>query len=338
MVTGGAGFAGGYIVRALLDRGCEVVVFDLAPFREESRFVIGDGIKRVAFEQGSIDNFPRVLEVVRAHAPWGIAHVGGNMDLGFLDRNPMVALKTNVEGAVNIYEAARLFGVQSVVFVSSIAVSARRHYEPIDSNHPVIQAASGPWGAYGAAKVASEAFAYAYRQSFGLNVRIVRPSALYGFGMSWFAPNFMKQIVEPAVMGEPVRLDRGAGMPRDYIHAKDFASLVFAVLSATEGADCVFYAATGEPLRTGGDVGAIVRQLVPGAVVEIGDVVTEADRKELAFRGRISIENARSQLGWAPVYDSLEAGVAEYIERFRAFLAAGGVPTPRPVLTRAPGT
>lgn len=337
MVTGGAGFAGGYVVRALLEQGYDVVVLDIAPFRAETRFVIGERIAEVAFEQGSIDNFPRVLEVVQKHAPWGIAHVGGNMDLGFLDQNPMVALKVNVEGSVNVYEAARLFGVQSVVMISSIGVIGRCNYEPIDGNHPVIHVDHGPLGAYGAGKVAAEAFAYTYRKSFGLNVRIVRPSAVYGFGMSWFAPNFMKQIVEPALMGEPVRLDRGANMPRDYIHAADFAELVLAVMNAPDDADCVFYAATGKPLRTGGDVGRIVAEMAPGSVVEIGDALTDADRAELRFRGMLSIENAKTQLGWTPRFDPLETGVAQYVDRFRAFVAAGGVPTPRPQLSKAPG-
>ncbi len=337
IVTGGAGFAGGYVVRALLEADYEVVVLDIAPFRAETRFVIGERIDDVVFEQGSIDNFPRVLEVVQKHAPWGIAHVGGNMDLGYLDQNPMVALKVNVEGSVNVYEAARLFGVQSVVVISSIGVIGRCNYEPIDGNHPVIHADHGPLGAYGAGKVAAEAFAYTYRGSFGLNVRIVRPSAVYGFGMSWFAPNFMKQIVEPALNGEPVRLDRGANMPRDYIHAADFADLVLAVLNAPEGADCVFYAATGKPLRTGGEVGRIVAEKVPGAILEIGDLLTEGDRAELRFRGMLSIENAKAQLGWTPRFDPLEAGVDNYIERFRAFTAAGGVPTARPQLSKAPG-
>ena len=64
VVTGGAGFAGGYVVRELLDRGYRVVVLDLADFRSETRFVIGSGMAEVTLERGSIDNFPRVLEVV----------------------------------------------------------------------------------------------------------------------------------------------------------------------------------------------------------------------------------------------------------------------------------
>jgi nucleoside-diphosphate-sugar epimerase len=229
-------------------------------------------------------------------------------------------------------------GVQSVVIASTIGVIGRCLYQPIDSNHPTILADVGPIGAYSAAKLAAEAFAYSDRQSFGLNTRIIRPSALYGFGMSWFAPNYMKQIVEPAVMGQDVRITRGGSMPRDYAHVADLASLVRAVLEAPDGADKVFYAGTGLPLRTGGDVGRIVASMIPGVTVEVGGELTEADREELAFRGVIGIDNARSQLGWEPRFLKLEDGIAEYIERLRAFIAAGGRPAPNPMIEGAPGS
>jgi nucleoside-diphosphate-sugar epimerase len=330
LVTGGAGFAGGYVVREALERGYKVVVLDVADYRPETRFVIGELISEVAFERGSMDNLPRVLEVVQRHKPWAIAHLGNIMDLGLLDRNPMLALKVNVEGSLNVFEAARLLGVERVTMTSTIGVIGRKKYEPIDGDHPTVLANTGPIGAYSAAKLAVEAFAYTYKASFGLEFRIVRPSALYGFGMSWFAPNYMKQIVEPAAMGQAVKLTRGGSMPRDYCHAADLASLVVATLTAPKDADRVFYAATGRPLRTGGDVGTIVANLIPGSEIEVGGELTEADNEELAFRGMISIENARTQLGWEPKFGALEEGIADYLARVRDYLAAGGTLAPQP--------
>jgi nucleoside-diphosphate-sugar epimerase len=337
VVTGGAGFAGGYLVRELLDHGYVVVVFDLTDFRPETRFVIGERIGEVAIERGSIDNLPRLLEVVIKHRPWAIVHLGAIMDIHLLDLNPMLALKVNVEGTLNVFEAARLHGVARVVMSSTIAAVGKKLYEPIDGDHPTITARVGPLGAYGAAKLAAEAFAFAYNQSFGLDTRIVRPSALYGFGMSWLAPNYVKQIVEPAVLGKKVQLTSGGQVPRDYVHAVDLATLVVAILKGPDDADRLFYAATGRPLRTGGDVGRIVRELVPGAEVEIGDTWTDVDRQELPIRGQISIAHAREQLGWEPRYADLEKGLADYVGRLRAYIDAGGTPVPRPQIANAPG-
>jgi len=339
LVTGAAGFAGGYILRSLLDAGHQVVAFDLADYRAETRFVIGAGLNAIPFEKGSIDDWPRVLQVFLRHRPTSVVHAGGHMDTAFLDEHPTIALQTNVGGAVNLLEASRLLGgVGRFIFLSSIGVIGKRIYEPIDSNHPIITATTGPLGAYGAAKAAAEAFCFAYQQTFDLDVRIIRPSALYGFGMSWYAPNYMKNIVEPAVMGQPVRLATGGPVPRDYTNAADLASLVNAVLAGPDDADRLFYAATGKPLRTASEVGAIVRELVPGAVVEIADAWSDVDRAELPIRGQISIENAMQGLGWSPQFADLRAGIGDYISRIRAYLATGGVLTPLPAgLVKAPG-
>lgn len=339
LVTGGAGFAGSYVVRELLGQGRSVVVYDLADYRAESRFVIGPHIGEVILERGSIDDWTRVVDVMLRHRPSAVVHAGGIMDTAMLDRNPSLALRTNVGGGVALLEASRLVGgVERFVCFSTIAVVGKVLYQPIDANHPCITATTGPLGAYSAAKAALEAFCFSYLQGFGLDIRIVRPSALYGFGMSWFAPNYMKNIVEPALLGEPVALATGGAVPRDYTSAADCASLVAAILNGPESADRVYYAATGRELRTASDVGAIVGDLVPGASITIGDAMTDVDREELAIRGTYSIENARTQLAWEPRYAELADGIADYIERFRAFQAAGHTPTPIPAgLTGAPG-
>ena len=337
LVTGGAGFAGSYIVRDLLDHDLDVVVYDLGDMRAESRFVVGETTS-VELERGSIDDWPRVLEVVLRRRPSAVVHAGGMMDAAFLDEHPTVALRTNVGGSLNLLEASRIVGgVSRFIFLSSIAVIGRKLYEPIDANHPTVSARDGPLGAYGAAKAAVEAFCFSHSQTFGLDARVVRPSALYGFGMSWFAPNYMKNIVEPAVLGEQVQLRTGGQVPRDYTHAADVASLVRAILESPDDSDRVYYGATGGPLRTAAEVCEIVRRLVPGSSVEIGDEWTEVDRAELPIRGRYDVSNGLA-LGWQPRFSELRDGVADYIERFRAFLESGGTPTPMPPgLRGAPG-
>lgn len=339
LVTGGSGFAGSHIIRRLLDQGRQVVNFDLGDYRSEARHLLAADVDQVPLERGSIDDWPRLLEVFLRHRPSAVVHAGGIMDTAYLDEHPTIALRTNVGGTLNLLEAARLLGgVARFVYLSTIAVIGRKLYEPIDANHPTVTANDGPLGAYSAAKAAGEAFCFTYTQSFGLDTRIVRPSALYGFGMSWFAPNYMKNIVEPALDGTRVRLACGGLVPRDYTNVVDLAELVVAVLDGPAEADRIFYGATGGPLRTAADVGAIVRELVPDADVEIGEAWTDVDRAELPFRGRYSIENARTGLGWTPRFAELRAGIADYIERYRAFVAAGGTPTPAPPeLHGAPG-
>jgi nucleoside-diphosphate-sugar epimerase len=323
LITGGTGFIGSYVARALRDRGRSVCLFDIRGLSAESRFVLGEGADEVPVELGSIEDWPRLLEVVRRRRPAQVVHIGGIVDPLFLLKNPATALRVNVEGTVNVLEVARAFDVARVVFFSSIGVLPAVQYQPIDAAHPVILPRGGPAsGAYGAAKLSGEAFCFAYHQAFGLDVRIIRPSAAYGFGMQWHSANYMKQFVEPAVRGEVVRLASGGPLPRDYTHVQDIAGLTVAVLDGPADADRVFYAATGQPLVTAAEAARIVRELVSGSEIAIADVLSEDDQVELGFRGVLSIENARRQLGWEPRYRSLRDGIGEYIGRYRAFLAA----------------
>jgi UDP-glucose 4-epimerase len=132
----------------------------------------------------------------------------------------------------------------------------------------------------------------------------------------------IKAMVENAVRGQPAHFEFGGAHPRAYTHVRDIAGLVIAMLDAPDDADRVFYGSAGGALVTTTEVAQIVRELVPGADVEIGEELSEAEKPVAALRGELSIENARMQLGWAPRYASIRDGIAQYVEQFRAFLAA----------------
>ena len=321
LVTGGGGFIGGYIVRELASRGRDVCIYASGALSPETRFVLGRDAGAVSFERGSIDDLPRLVEVVKDRRPAAIIHVAGIVDTVALFRDPYLAFRVNLQGTINVFEVARLFDVGRVVNFSSIGVLPTVQYEPIDGAHPLVLPSEGPGsGAYGASKGAAELFAFAYTQAYGLDVRTIRPSAVYGFGMRWHSANYMKQFVEPAVRGEAVRLSHGGLLPRDYTHVVDVAGLTAAVLDGPDDMDRIFYAATGEPLVTAAEAAEIVMELVPGSRIEIADVLGPDDLIETAFRGVLSIENSREQLGWRPTYRSLRDGIGEYVARYRAYL------------------
>ena len=98
--------------------------------------------------------------------------------------------------------------------------------------------------------------------------------------------------------------------------------IAVACLDGPDDADRIFYGATGEPLVTAGEVARIVMELVPGSRIEIPDALSANDQIELPYRGRLSIESNRTQLGWEPRFKNIRDGLADYVERYRAFLAA----------------
>jgi nucleoside-diphosphate-sugar epimerase len=323
LVLGGTGFIGGYVARALAADGRRVTAYARRGPSAEMQAVLRGEPERITVVNGSISNLPDLAAKVRAIRPSAIVHVAANVDVPAQLRDPYLAFTENVIGAINVFEAARLLGVRKVIFFSSIGVLPPRRYEPIDVNHPLILARSGPGtGSYGAAKASGELFAFAYSQAYDLDIRIIRPSAVYGFGMPWHSANNMKQLVEPAVRGELAELASGGALPRDYTHVEDVADLTVAVLDAGDDADKVFYAATGQALANANDVAKIIADLIPGASIRISDVSTPFDDMEASFRGILSITNAREQLGWTPKFTPLRAGIIEYISRYRDFLAS----------------
>jgi nucleoside-diphosphate-sugar epimerase len=322
LVLGGTGFIGGYVARALAADGRNVTAYARRGPSAEMQRVLGAESERITIASGSISNLPGLLAKLQAIRPSAIVHVAANVDVPALLRDPYLAFTDNVAGTINVFEAARLFGIRKVIFFSSIGVLPPRRYEPIDVDHPVIVARSGPGtGSYGAAKVSGEVFAYAYNQAYDLDIRIIRPSAVYGFGMPWHSANNIKELVEPAVRGEPAELVSGGTLPRDYTHVEDVADLTVAVLRAGDDTDKVFYAATGQSLSDANDVAKIIMDLIPGADINVSNVSTPLDEMEASFRGILSIANAREQLGWTPKFTPLREGIGEYISRYRDFLA-----------------
>jgi UDP-glucose 4-epimerase len=325
VVTGGFGFIGACITRALVQQERQVVVLTRGrPATPDNQYVLRDCGGGYATEIASVEDLPRLVDVFGRVHPKVVVHAAGNVDVAALYSDPYLAFQTNVTGTLNILEAARRTGVERVVDISSIGVLPAIQYEPIDADHPIMLAREGPGsGAYGAAKASGELFAFAYQRAYGLDIRIVRPSAVYGFGMQWHSSNYMKEFVEPAVRGEPVRVPSGGRLPRDYTHVQDVATLTVRVVDCDEDADRIFYAATGEPLVTAAQAARLVAELLPGSSIEVADAMTPADEVEASFRGVISITNAKAQLGWAPRYASLREGVGQYIDEYRSFLAEG---------------
>src|SRR6266511_2376246 len=184
LVTGGTGFIGSYVVKALLEGGRRVVAFDVRGYSAEGRFILGDLAEQVTVEEGSIDDWSRVFHVVNEHRPVDVVHLATITNPVFLFTNPIPGVRVNFEGTINVLEACRMFGVERLVNFSSIGVLPAVQYEPIDAAHPIFLPQDGvPTGVYGASKIAAEAFCWAYQKAFGLDFRTVRPSAVYGFGM-----------------------------------------------------------------------------------------------------------------------------------------------------------
>lgn len=326
MVVGGSGFIGSHLSKKLIEQGDHVVNYDIRPWSGELDWMMSAYKQDIVYEMGGVENWPQLSAVVRRHQVNKIAHAAAPINLAYLGRAPKVAFDIIANGTVNVLETARLNDIQRLVFFSSIAVLPTIQYEPVDANHPTVMAAEGPGSAaYGAGKLAGEAFCWAYRHAFALDFVTLRPSAVYGFGSG--NPIYIKPMVEGALRGESVRFASGREFPRDYTHVEDVAAVALAALQvpAEKLQQRVFYVATGRPLVTAGELAEMIKEMIPSADIEIEPGLSAADRLEIRYRGLTEMESVEQQLGYQVKYPELREGVAEYITRVREYMLAHGL-------------
>jgi len=160
-VTGGSGFLGINLIRLLLERGCRVVSFDLAPFdypeKDQITEITGD-IRHINALQNAMQGCDAVVHCAAALPLYTEADI----------------FSTDVDGTRNVMEASRQSGIERVVYISSTAVYGVPDHHPLYETDPMIGV-----GPYGKAKIEAEHQCDAFREA-GMCVPIIRPKSFIG--------------------------------------------------------------------------------------------------------------------------------------------------------------
>jgi UDP-glucuronate 4-epimerase len=171
LVTGALGAIGAWTVRALLDRGEDVVTFDLGGSDHRLRLAVTDdelgGLTRIQGDVADLDQLQRTMD---AHDVTSVIHLAA-LQVPFVRDDPIAGARVNVGGTVNVLEAVRRRGdgMRPVVYASSIAalpVEGERH----------------PGTLYGVFKLANEGTAARYHADYGVSSVGLRPHTVYGPG------------------------------------------------------------------------------------------------------------------------------------------------------------
>ena len=263
MVTGGAGFIGNRIVRKLVDRGEDVVCFDMAPPRAN----LQPYLDRIQFYRGDITQIPHLLEAVNLHRVHKIIHMAALLPPDTEERVHFGML-VNIQGTNNVFEVARWTGVQRVVYASSIAVFGVQ--ETFGDRLVNEDDLSAPVNVYGMTKVANDFSAGKYIDRYGLDLRGVRICTVFGHGrvtgMTGMIGGLMMSL--PAV-GQPVSMRFHEDEPSPMIHAEDAAE-IFVRLALSESLNHRVYISGGH-LTTIREMADIVRGYIPDAQITMGD-------------------------------------------------------------------
>jgi nucleoside-diphosphate-sugar epimerase len=320
LVTGGAGFLGGYAMAALEAAGHSAFAYDVAPPSPEMLAVSPSLASRL--RPGQIGDIAHLFEVCRAEKIEAIVHAAGIVGLETSLAQPVATYQTNIMGLVNVCEAARQFGMRKVISISSNAAYHQGSGERlVETDPPFSVTAGNPAGHYGTSKMAGEAIGLAYATFQDVDFLSLRITAIYGFAMR--SPMYIKPMVENAVRGVPARFTTGGPMKRDYTHVFDCCDAIVLALDAprwAEGEQRVLNVAAGKAC-TAADVAATVRKVIPGASIEIGDTLTPLEEQNVKMRAPLDVSAAKRLLGWSPQWP-LEAGIRQYAQRYRQYVEA----------------
>lgn len=210
LITGGLGFIGVNLARALLKKGEKVVLFDVT-----TRSPLLHDIKdKVTIVQGDLSSWAEVLEVVKQHKIDGIYHTGALLSASAEER-PITAYQVNAGGTFNVLEAAKIFNVEKVIYLSTIATYGTGIPETV--NEDTIQM---PISMYGVTKVFSERLGEYYHRKFGVDFRGLRFPSVIGPGRGpGGASAYSTLIIQEPALGRPYQcfVDEGARIPLLYI-------------------------------------------------------------------------------------------------------------------------
>ncbi|MFF8383428.1 UDP-glucose 4-epimerase GalE [Streptomyces kanasensis] len=300
MITGGAGFIGSHVVRAMAGAGEGVVVVDDLSSGRADRLPAG-----VPLETGTVLDRDFLDRVLREHAVTGIVHVAAKKQVAESVARPLFYYRQNVEGLRVLLDAAVAAGVGRFLFSSSAAVYGTPDVDLVTEETPC-----RPINPYGETKLAGEWMVGAVGRTHGMATAALRYFNVAGAAAPELADdgahNLVPMVFErltagraPLVFGDDYPTPDGTCV-RDYIHIEDIASAHLAAarrLAADPGASLVLNVGRGE--------GVSVTEMID----VIGDVTGLPATPEVAPRrpgdpARVvaSSDLVRAELGWTARY------------------------------------
>jgi len=294
LITGGTGFIGAHIARRLLADGERVVTLDNLPSNVIHGVLEPEEITEVTMTVGDVTSLRDVARAIQDHGVDRVVHLASLLHPAS-NQNPPLAIGVNIGGQATVLEAARAFGLQRVVWASSVVVFGdRSHHAP----GPVAEdAPHHPENLYAATKSFDERLTQHYVDEWGVDAIGLRPSVVYGPGRVRGATSFVNELLKP-VVGQAAVVPFGDDVV-DFQYVEDIAALFATCLTVPRPRSSVFN--TNFDVRSIKDAGAFVQTLVPDA-----DITYTPGTFGVAFEAQAPL--LAEQIGFVPEF-SMERGM-----------------------------
>ncbi|PQV65464.1 UDP-glucuronate 4-epimerase [Abditibacterium utsteinense] len=308
LVTGAAGFIGSHLSKALLARGDEVVgldnfdpYYDLA-LKQSHLAALNHSHFRLV--RGDLRDEILVRELFETERFDAVAHIGAMAAVRYSVQFPLLYSGVNVQGTVNLLDAARQTSRPRCVLASTGSVYGR------DTPVPFSEEASAvlPLAPYPASKRAMELFAHSFAHLYGLHTTILRFFNVYG---PHGRPDMMPwQWTQKISRREEITLFNGGHLKRDWTYIDDIVDGFLAALDANLQWE-IFNLGCGVPVENKRFVQIL--ELLVGERAWVVDAPCPASEPLETFA---DISKARRMLGYAPQVEVAQ-GLKQFVDWMR---------------------
>ncbi|MGA1198809.1 MAG: SDR family oxidoreductase [Candidatus Latescibacterota bacterium] len=305
LVTGGAGFIGSNLVKTLLDQGHAVRVLD--NFSTGKRENLGPFQDRIDLIEGDIRSYHIVHEAARDIEV--IFHQGALPSVPRSIHDPITSNQVNVEGTLNILNAARDTGVRRVTYASSSSIYGENPALPKQE-----EMTPQPISPYAVAKLAGEKYCQVFTRTYGLETVSLRYFNVFGCGQdpqSQYAavvPLFISAFLD----GSQITVNGDGEQSRDFTFIDNVVQANILAATAPKAAGEVFNIACGARMTLNQMLNHI-RTFTEN----VTEVIYGPSRSGDVKHSQADIQKARDILNYNPLV-SAEMGLRLSVEWYRA--------------------
>ena len=309
LITGGAGFIGSHLCEKYTKEGHTVLCLDnfMSGNLTHIRHLLD--YRNFKLVKGDIRDFDLLEKIMRDVDV--VLHLAAQIHVDRSYIEPKLTYDVNVMGTQNVLEVARMYDAKKVIHASTSEVYGSALYVPIDEKHPL----NAPHP-YGASKIAADRMCYAYIQTYGMDISIVRLFNVFGprqrdVGYGGVISIFTRRVlsnVPPIIYGDGTQT-------RDYTYIKDAVRAYDLVLNHNEPITEPINFGTGKEVSINDLANKIIE--LCGKKGEIEPVHVEPRIGEVK-RLIADATKAKNMLGWEPKY-KLEEGLKEFIQWYKNY-------------------
>ncbi len=288
LLIGGNGLVGVNLIKYLCKEGEKVVSFSSRAPAEQ--------VKGCVYVQGDVTEYGTINMIMKEHGIQRVLHNAAISHPKLFVDNPYKIYRINVLGTITALEAARNYGVQRFVYMSSGAVYGNVSMDVITEDVPLY--AENP---YGASKIACEHLV----RNYGLDSTSLRIGFIYGPGRKFECP--INMLLMDCMKKGEVNWERGIDQHLDYIYIDDCVKAI-AKAAFTSKLPHAEYNVGGGEVTPYTRIVEAARKLYPNVPINIGKGTLGYDNL-----GALCVDRATADFGWKPEV-SIEEGIALYNE------------------------